>query len=578
MKKQTQKNTRNLKLILSLDLHHIGIVSLSGDFVMPQPHRYSFLRIPMSMPMLIVVLAIYFGTVMNYPVLKTLFRLSEEVSNPLFPYTAPVLLICAFILIFSAFAWPYLFKPFMMLVLLTSSAALYAEVNFQTLFDTTMMESVFETNSSEVSFYFNGATLFYLLSFGVLPCLFLAMVRITSQRTWIRTIISRVSLVVIAVMGIGLIAATSYKDYASVGRNNHYLNKMIIPAHLYSGAKYLNQTYFRTQQPYQTLGTDAHVVSTPNGKPTLMVVVLGETARAMNFAYNGYRRDTNPYTKEMGLIAFQDVSSCGTYTALSVPCMFSNLTRDTYTKSRAEAQDNVLNVLQYAGVDVLWIDNDGGDKGVANKLPYLSIRASLKNDDCNGSTCFDVAMLKDAKTFIHDGQRNKLLVLHTIGSHGPTYWQRYPDAQAPFQPACNRSDIENCNDMQIVNVYDNTLVYTDYVLAQVINTLKSVSNTYNVILTYISDHGESLGESGLYLHGTPYAIAPKEQTQVPWLLWMPEQYAQQKGLNTQCLKEKAKNSPLSHDNLFHSLLGLYGVRSQVQNAELDITQSCLLSS
>lgn len=545
-------------------------MSYSSRFLLP--------RIPMSMTTLVVICAVYFGTVMNYPVLKTIFQLSAEVPNPLFAYMAPVLLSCAFIIIFTAFAWPYFFKPFMAFLVLTSAAALYAEVNFQTLFDTTMMENVFETNLSEISFYLNSATVLYLLGFGVLPCIFLIMVRIVPHRTWVRAIIVRISVVLIAVVGISLIAATSYKDHASVGRNNRYLNKMLIPAHIYNGVKYLNKMYFETKLAYQTLGSDAKVALAPNGKPTLMVVVLGETARAMNFSYNGYRRDTNPYTQDRGLIAFQNVSACGTYTALSVPCMFSNMTRSTYNKPRAQAQDNVLNVLQHAGVDVLWIDNDGGDKGVANKLPYIPVDASLKNKNCNGSTCFDVAMLKVAKTFIDNGSRDKLLVLHTIGSHGPTYWQRYPDELAPFQPACNRSDIENCNDQQIVNVYDNTLVYTDYVLAQVINELESVSNDYNVMLTYISDHGESLGENGLYLHGTPYAIAPKEQTQVPWLLWMPEPYAQQKGLSTQCLRDKAQSSTLSHDNLFHSLLGLYGVRSQVQDPELDITQSCLVNS
>ncbi|UPQ90325.1 phosphoethanolamine transferase [Vibrio sinaloensis] len=526
------------------------------------------------MTTLIVVCALYFGTVMNYPVLKTIFELSADVSNPFFAYTAPVLLTCAFIIIFSLFAWPYFFKPFMFFVLLTSAAALYAEVNFQTLFDTTMMESVFETNSSEISFYLNITTMLYLLGFGVLPCVLLMFVRISPQRTWMRAIISRVGLVLVAVVGVGLIAETCYKDYASVGRNNHYLNKMIIPAHIFNGAKYLKKTYLETKLEYQILGDDAQIAAAPNGKPTLMVVVLGETARAMNFAYNGYQRDTNPYTKNMGLIAFQDVSSCGTYTALSVPCMFSNMTRDAYDKPRAAAQDNALDVIQHAGVDILWIDNDGGDKGVAKNLKYKTINSSLKNEDCNGSTCFDVAMLRDAKSFIDSGSHNKLLVLHTIGSHGPTYWQRYPDAQAPFQPACNRSDIENCDDKQIVNVYDNTLVYTDYVLAQVIDQLKSVSSDYNVMMTYISDHGESLGERGLYLHGTPYSIAPKEQTHVPWLMWIPDQYAKQKGINKTCLQDKALTSSLSHDNLFHSLLGFYGVTTSIHDSNLDITQSC----
>lgn len=545
---------------------------------MTHTRRFSWPQIPMTMSTLIVLCAVYFGTVMNYPVLSAIFNLSSNVSNPLFAASAPLLLTCAFILIFSLVAWPYIFKPFMAFVLLTSAAALYAEVNFHTLFDSTMMESVFETNSSEMSFYMNGATLAYLTGFGLLPTLLLFMVRIVPQRTLLRATLSRVGIIVIALAGIGLTAATSYKDYASVGRNNHYLNKMIIPAHIYNGFRYLEKTYFTQPLVYKTQGEDAKVVANPNGKPTLMVVVLGETARAQNFAYNGYARDTNPYTKDMGLIAFQDVSSCGTYTALSVPCMFSNMTRETYNKPRAQAQDNALNVIQHAGVDVLWIDNDGGDKGVADNLPYRTIDNSLKNQDCNGTTCFDVAMMKDAKQFIDDGKHDKLLVLHTIGSHGPTYWQRYPDAQAPFQPACDRSDIENCSDQQIVNVYDNTLVYTDYVLAQVIDELKSVSDDYNVMMTYISDHGESLGESGLYLHGTPYSIAPKEQTQVPWLMWIPNQYAEQKGLNTQCLKQEAQSSTVSHDNLFHSLLGLYGVTSQVHDAGLDITQNCQLHS
>lgn len=545
---------------------------------MSNARRFSLPRIPMSMTGLIVVVAVYFGTVMNYPVLKTIFALSADVSDPLFAYTAPVLLICAFIIIFSLFAWPYFFKPFMAFVILTSAAALYAQINFDTMFDTTMMESVFETNTSEISFYLNTSSVSYMLIFGIIPTLFLYMVRIVPRRTFLRAVISRVSLVLLAIAGIGLIGATSYKDYASVGRNNHYLNKMINPAHIFNGAKYLKNTYFTEKLEYQAQGQDAKVAVTKNGKPTLMVLVLGETARAMNFAYNGYSRDTNPYTKDMGLIAFQNVSSCGTYTALSVPCMFSNMTRSSYDKARAQAQDNALNVLQHAGVDVLWIDNDGGDKGVADKLTYISIDGSLKNDNCNGSTCFDVAMMHDAKKFIDDGTHNKLLVLHTIGSHGPTYWQRYPDAHAPFQPACNRSDIENCDDNQIVNVYDNTLVYTDYVLAQVIDELKSVANDYNVMLTYISDHGESLGESGLYLHGTPYAIAPKEQTHVPWLLWLPEDYAQQKGLDKSCIQREAATSDVSHDYLFHSLLGLYGVESQVREPELDITQRCLVNS
>lgn len=535
-------------------------------------------RISLTMPTLILVSAVYFGTVMNYPVLKALFGLSQNVQDSLFFYSAPLLLISAFLIIFSLFAWRYVFKPFMVFVLLTSAAALYAEVNFHTLFDMTMMESVFETNSSEISFYTNMTSTLYLLGFGLIPSLLLMMVKIKPQRSWKIALASRLCIVVIGACGVSAVAATQYKNYASVGRNNKYLNRMIIPGHIYSGVRYLNKLYFTTTLPYKSQGTDATLEATQNGKPTLMVIVLGETARAMNFIDNGYGRNTQPYTQSLGLISFEHVSSCGTYTALSVPCMFSNMNRTDYNKERAMTQDNVLNVMQHAGVKVLWIDNDGGSKGVANNLPNQSIDTSLKDQDCNGSTCFDEIMLKKAQTFIHQDKQNKVLVLHTIGSHGPTYFQRYPTAYAPFQPACNRSDIENCSDQEIKNVYDNTLVYTDFVLSQVIQELKGLSSQYNVMMTYISDHGESLGENGLYLHGTPYSIAPKEQTHVPWLLWMPKQYAEQKHLNIQCLQNVAKQASLSHDNLFHSLLGLYGISTQVDDTKLDITHGCKQAS
>ncbi len=535
---------------------------------------HSFPRIELKMTTFVALMALYFATVLNYPVVAKIFDLSEGAAHPWFPYTAPFLLFCCFVIIFSAFALPYLFKPLMALFTLTSAAALYAAVNFQVMFDTSMMESVFETNLSEASFYFNISSILYVLVFGVIPTVFIFSVDIVPQRTWFKVLVARSSLILMGIAGIIFVAAISYKDYASVGRNNKYLSKMIIPAHIFNAVRYIDKTHFTTKLAYQPQGEDATLRKAQNGKPTLMVLVLGETARGMNFAYNGYERDTNPYTKDLNLISFQDVSSCGTYTALSVPCMFSSFERSNYNKAKAMAQDNVLNVIAHAGVDVLWIDNDGGDKGVAKKLAYKEIKSSLKNDDCDGKTCFDSVMLADADTFINKGDADKLLVLHTIGSHGPTYWQRYPQHMGTFSPACNRSDIEKCTDEQITNVYDNTLVYTDYILSQVVKKLEGHADRYNVAMMYISDHGESLGEKGLYLHGTPYAIAPIEQTQVPWLMWLPSQYAQQKGIDTDCLTREAKTNAYSHDNFFHSLLGFYGVETQVKDSSLDLVAQC----
>lgn len=534
----------------------------------------SFYRPNIKATTLILLLAFYYGFILNYPIVTKVFELSQGVPDVWFPYTGPFVLFFAFAAIFSLFTLPYITKPFFIILMLTSALALYAEQQFHVLFDSSMIENVVETNVSEILFYFNIRSVLFLLAFGVIPSLLLLWTEIEYRPSILREVVARIILILVALLGITLIAITTYKDYASVGRNNQYLNRMIIPAHAYDSYKYIKRNYLTKALPYTPLGDDAKLEPVKNGKPTLVVMVLGETARAMNFADNGYVHDTQPYTKGMGLISFKDVSSCGTYTALSVPCMFSNMNRTSYNKAKANAQDNAVDIIAKAGVETLWVDNDGGDKGVAHNTQLINIDPESDNTLCDGETCFDQVMLKPAQQFIEKDQKNKLIVLHTIGSHGPTYFQRFPVAMAKFAPWCNRKDIEQCTDQEITNVYDNTLVYTDFFLAQVIKQLKGYSKDYNVAMMYVSDHGESLGENGLYLHGTPYAIAPKEQKTVPWLLWLPEQYAQQKQIDVACIKHEAQQPNYSHDNFFHSLMGLYGVETKDKQASLDLFSSC----
>ncbi|WP_279152611.1 phosphoethanolamine transferase [Photobacterium iliopiscarium] len=532
----------------------------------------------LKMTSFIVWLSLYFALLFNFPTLAKIFSLSHNVANPIFPYTAPIVLIAAFIIIFSCLCWPYIFKTIMIFLTITSSMALFAEVNYHTLFDNAIIESIFQTRSDEAWSYVNLHSITYIVVFGLLPSIWIACVKITKRKTFLKEIIARIILIGIAMTALLIIALTNYKSYAAVGRNNHYLNRMIIPGHVYAGGKYLYKEFIYKPLPYKKQGLDAKLLPTENHKPTLFVMVLGETARTYDYAYNGYKRDTNPYTKNEGIISFKNVESCGTYTALSVPCMFSNLTRAHYNQDRAYSQDNAVDIIHRAGAEVLWIDNDGGSKGVAARVPYVTTDTSQHNQYCDGTSCYDGVMLKKAADFINKDDKNKLLVLHLIGSHGPTYFQRYPKQFDRFKPSCNRSDIENCTDQEIKNVYDNTILYTDYVDEQVIKLLKKNEGKYNVAMLYMSDHGESLGENGFYLHGAPFPIAPKEQKHVPWLLWIPTQYAQQKGINLSCLRSKEDIGHLSHDNLFHSLLGLYGVKSKVINPALDISTSCRVPS
>ena len=532
-----------------------------------------------SIGQLIVLSALYFASVLNYPVLLKIFHLTSD-GHLLFSLSPVLLLTSCFVIIFSLLAIPYFFKPILIFLLLSSALALYAISQYQVIFDYAMMANIFETHSSEAMSYLSVSSMGYFVLFGVLPAAFVYKLRITPSTSWLKGLMTRLGLMLVALVVIGFLALFFYKDYASVGRNNKYLNKMIVPAHVYYTVKYVNKKFLAAPLPYRQIGQDAKVQPSRNGKPTLMVLVVGETARAQNMQHNGYARNTNPYTQDLGIIALQQVSSCGTATAHSLPCMISNLTHANFKREQADAQDNVLDVIQHAGVKVTWIENDGGDKDVAKNINLIQIDTAKDESLCSGASCYDEVMVKQLAELLASEKKagaaptNKLIALHTIGSHGPTYYQRYPADKAAFTPACERSDIENCSDAEIVNVYDNTLVYTDYVLAQTIQLLQSYGDDYNVAMMYLSDHGESLGENGLYLHGTPYAFAPGQQTHVPWFIWLPDDYAKAKGIERDCIATLAKSGTFSHDNLFHSLLGAYGVQTQAKDPQLDLFSTC----
>ncbi|MEZ8292396.1 phosphoethanolamine transferase [Vibrio splendidus] len=527
---------------------------------------------PISMPVLIGLLALYFGFGLNLPVVSQLVEQARATGVPIAGYASPLVLTLAFYLIFSLLAIPYLYRPIFSVLILSSSAAWYATTQYMVIFDYSMIENIFETHSSEAAAYINSNSVFWFTLTGVLPTVWLWLVRVDHQPHWSSRLMRRGIGFSVAAFGLVLLAAMFYKDYAAIGRNNSHLNKWIVPTHVYYTVKYLNRTYFTEPLPFTTLGEDATLIEAANGKPNLIVLVVGETARAQNFRYNGYERDTNPYTADRDLIALQNVSSCGTSTAHSLPCMFSDLTRKQYNRREAVHRSNALDILVTAGYHVQWIENDGGDKGIAKRVPLDTLSVDESHPHCDGSYCHDEALLSDMESHIKDSAT--ALVLHTIGSHGPTYYQRYPSSMARFTPACERSDIQNCSDEEIVNVYDNTIVYTDYFLNLLIERLQPFQATHNVKLMYISDHGESLGESGLYLHGTPYAFAPKEQTHIPWLMWFGEGAAEQNQWTDSCLQQQATTGNWSHDHFFHSLLDFASVKTQVLESDMSFFKNC----
>ena len=526
---------------------------------------------------LVFVVACYFFLVLNLALLAKLVGILEGLSDFKlgFILTIPLFFITCFNIIFNLLT-PFRLEKWVLVPLLILSALLnYVMFHYGTIVDRDMIVNVLETNSGEAKSYLNFSAMVWFALTGLLPVVLLLKLTIRRSSVW-RELGMKLVSVVVSLLLIVLIAVFYYKDYASVGRNNDYIKKMIIPTHFaHSMYKYLHDTYFTTPEPYQLLGEDAHLSSSaPAERKQVMVLMIGETARAANFQLGGYERDTNAFTTPLGVTYFADVSACGTATAVSVPCMFSRFSRTEFSDTQAANQDNLMDIVARAGIKTVWLENDGGCKGACARTETIEFKPNANKAVCDGDYCQDQVLLdglsEQLKNITAD---HNLIVLHMVGSHGPTYYKRYPKEFAHFMPDCQRSDIQNCDARQLNNTYDNTIYYTDYIVSQVIEQLQNRSDLDTGLL-YLSDHGESLGESGLYLHGMPYSLAPKEQIQIPMLTWFSKRFVTAKGIDESCLRALAKDHEYSHDNLFDSMLGLLDVSTQVYRPQLDIFSRC----
>ncbi|WP_323895280.1 phosphoethanolamine transferase [Aeromonas veronii] len=524
-----------------------------------------------------LLLVLFFALVLNWPIFLHFYTVLSALTHVKagFAISIPLVLIAALNAVFIPFTFRFVLKPFFTVLILTGSIVSYAMLKYGVIFDAGMIQNIVETNSGEAGAYLNGSVALWFLLTGLLPVLVLWSLRIRYPARWYQGLALRAGALAISLLFIGGVASLYYQDYASVGRNNKSLAKEIVPANYVHGLyKYGRDVLFATPIPYQQLGTDARVVAR-GSKPTLMFLVVGETARSQNYSLNGYGKATNSFTaKEQGVVSFRNVRSCGTATAVSVPCMFSNLTRRGYDDQLASSRDGLLDVLQHAGVSVLWKENDGGCKGVCRNVPTIEILPKSYPALCQGESCYDEVLLEGLDQQIAGMKGNKLVAFHLMGSHGPTYFRRYPASERVFMPDCPRSDIENCSNEELVNTYDNTIRYTDKVVGLLIDKLKSLESQYDVGLVYLSDHGESLGAMGLYLHGTPYKFAPDDQTRVPLLTWFSPKLQADRQLDMGCLAAEASSQRFSHDNLFHSMLGIMDVQTSVYDNKLDLFKPC----
>jgi len=470
-----------------------------------------------------------------------------------------------------------LFKPVVIVLLLLSSLTAYFMSQYGIVVDASMVQNVVETDVREAGELFNWKLVQSVLLLGVIPSwlIWRLPVRYSPLR---REVLVNTGLVAGSLLLAAGLLLVLFKTLAPAIREHRELRFMLTPTNVFQAANAYAKHKWATPTVVAPLGTDAAKGSlwaaAGSGQHTVTVIVVGETARAMNFSLNGYGRETNPRLAQVKeLVNFNNVSSCGTATAVSVPCVFSDLTREGYSEDKAHSRQGLLDVLQHAGLEVIWRDNNSGCKGVCARVRFEDMSKPVAgNPLCNSEECFDEHLLEGLPDLIRNAQKDLVIVLHQKGSHGPAYWKRYPDEFRKFGPVCQTNELEQCSREQITAAYDNTILYTDYFLDKTIKVLKEAGVPASML--YFSDHGESLGEKNMYLHGAPYIFSPAEQRKVPMMLWMSDSFSQRFRVDRSCLAARSSQQ-FSHDNVFHSTLGMLNVSTAVYNPKLDLFHACI---
>lgn len=536
---------------------------------------------PISLAGFNFMLALWLGVILNFAFFQRIEKLTPYSGYKAYLFLAAtvVVVVALYNFLVQFLNWRWNAKILAILLLLVGGFSSYFVTSLGVWITPDQIQNMVQTDPKEVKDLISLRLFLWTVAFVIFPILAVCIVRI-KQETMPKKLLSKGLNIGASLLLVAGLLFTFYVDYAAIFREHRDLKGMISPQNaIASSLSYYRNKVPKQNLPLVTYGTDAHLVQRVNQgeKPKLMVLVVGETARAESFSLNGYAKNTNPELSKLDIINFSQVSSCGTATAVSVPCMFSGMPRTDYDEQLASHREGLLDIAQRAGYKVTWIDNNSGCKGTCNRVEQYQIPQKLKEKWCNkDGECHDEILIDSLNAYLaaipHTDKTPRLIVLHQMGSHGPAYYERSTAAFQPFKPSCDSNAIQGCSRTELLNSYDNSIVYTDHVLSSLIQQLKA-NTMYQTGFWYLSDHGESTGEHGLYLHGSPYAIAPSQQTHIPMLMWFSPEWTQRHATQITCLTQQ-KSKKLSQDNLFPSLLSLLDVKTQVIDKQNDMLQQC----
>lgn len=449
----------------------------------------------------------------------------------------------AFVFYLLLFLSRFVGKFLLVVFFIVNAIAVYFINTYNVIIDESMVGNVLNTNVEEAGSFFSFKLVLYILLLGVVPAIYIIKAKIINVTLKKFLISSSLTLLFMLV-----VAFANAKNWLWIDKNSKQLGGLAMPwCYTVNISLFYIHDYQRNKK--EILLPDA---TQRDNEKAIVVLVIGESARSQNFSLYGYEKNTNPLLSQTQNLFHFNATSCATYTTAGVKCILEHAnTGDLY--------EILPNYLYRNNIEVIWRTTNWGEPPVHVKN-YHNREALLP--DCEGEGCiYDELLLSGLKEQILASTKNKILVvLHTTTSHGPTYSKKYPPQFEHFQPVCNSVELGNCSQNELFNAYDNTIVYTDYILHNVIEDLKQLKD-YKSTMLFVSDHGESLGEKNLYMHGVPMSFAPKEQYEIPFLVWLSD--------NSKQLKP---NENLSQHHVFHSVLNFLNIESPVYDEGKNIFQ------
>ncbi|MBL7734906.1 MAG: phosphoethanolamine--lipid A transferase EptA [Chitinophagaceae bacterium] len=452
-----------------------------------------------------------------------------------------MLVVNAFVFYLIFFLSRFVGKFLLVLFFILNAIAVYFINTYGVIIDESMIGNVLNTNYEEAGSFFSFKLIVYVILLGIIPSIYIVRARIINVKLRRFLITSSLALLFIAI-----VVFANATNWLWIDKNSKQLGGLAMP---WSYSVNLSLFYIHKSQENEKeiLLPDATIL---DNEKSVVVLVIGESARRQNFSLYGYERNTNPLLSQTPNLFHFDASSCATYTTAGVKCILEHA-------STGDLYEILPNYLYRNNIEVIWRTTNWGEPPVhiQNYQNKDALKPDCKDEECD----YDEILLNGLKEQILASKKNKILiVLHTSASHGPTYSKKYPPQFENFKPVCNSVELGNCSHDELINAYDNTIVYTDYILHNVIEDLKQL-NEYKSAMIFVSDHGESLGEKNLYMHGLPLSIAPKEQYEIPFIVWLSDGSKQLK-----------PNKTLSQNHVFHSVLNFLNIQSPVYNEEMNI--------